>query len=633
MDNIFYVESKLNYNIYHTLVRRNNLKRIANCQSGNGIVRNWGEGMQKARQIMRQAIYNIYTYRIDYIRVFVMIRVFQFSLAIPVSTLVFNVMLNVTGYTHITEQNLQSFLMHPFVIAMMILLVMVVLLFIYYEMGFLFIMAFNQQRGTRYRFLTMWQQLNRKLPYFYSLQVLYLFIYIALLLPLASFVLPLWLTQGIAIPHFMTNEIMGTPTGRILYAAVASILVMVGIRSMLTLPIFTIQPKISLRQSFLQSWRFSRRGLFKLLVLLAMVLTIHLLLLIVVTVVGILPLFFLERFMPSTALLTAGFTLAFLEMAFIVLFSLLQAMFSQVMVAITYNTRVLALTRNAYQNKRYFPLPLVLCVIFSILSIINIFSLEKSVYAPDTKIIAHRGYTAGNVENTISGLVSAASAGADLIELDIQQTVDGEFVVFHDRTLRRLAGKNGVIANMTLSELKTITIYENGMSDKISSLDDFIEIAKALDVTLLIELKVHGKEREDLLPRLVEKLRAYKVLDTYYVQSSDAQLMTQLKNITPHLRVGIVYALNIGPMDHLTVDFIALEASWVDESLIAELNAQHLDLFIWTLNKDRSLQEFIEKNVSGVITDHPDIALEIRAKQSEQQYFLQRVLNRLSFIF
>ena len=41
----------------------------------------------------------------------------------------------------------------------------------------------------------------------------------------------------------------------------------------------------------------------------------------------------------------------------------------------------------------------------------NINSLEKSVYAPDTKIIAHRGYVAGNVENTISGLVSAANAG------------------------------------------------------------------------------------------------------------------------------------------------------------------------------------------------------------------------------
>ncbi|MGE7839951.1 glycerophosphoryl diester phosphodiesterase membrane domain-containing protein [Lysinibacillus sp. NPDC093712] len=589
--------------------------------------------MQKARQIMRQAIYNIYTYRTDYIRVFIMIRVFQFLLVIPVSTVVLKLMLNVTGYTHITEQNIQSFLMHPFVLAMMLLFVLVVLLFIYYEMGFLFIMAFNQQRGIRYRFLTMWQQLNRKLVYFFSLQIIYLIVYIALLLPLASFLLPLTLTQGITLPHFITNEIMSTSLGRVLYAAIASILVIVGIRSILTLPIFTIQPKISIRQSFLQSWRFSRRGLVELLVLLTMVLTVHLFLLLAITVVSTLPLFFLERNMPSAALVTAGLTLAFLEMVFVVLFSLLQAMFSQVMVAITYNTRNVAMPRYSYKSKRYNALPLLLCIIFSILSIMNIYSLEKSVYAPDTKIIAHRGYTAGNVENTISGLVSAANAGADIIELDIQQTVDGEFVVFHDRTLRRLAGKNGVVANMTLSDLKTITIYENGLTDKISSLDDFIEIAKALDVTLLIELKVHGKEREDLLPRLVEKLRAYKVLDTYYVQSSDSQLMTQLKILTPNLRVGIVYALNIGPIDDLNVDFIALEESWVNEDLITELKAQHMDLFVWTLNKDRSLQEFIEKNVSGVITDHPDVALEIRSKQNEQQYFLQRILNRLSFVF
>ena len=39
------------------------------------------------------------------------------------------------------------------------------------------------------------------------------------------------------------------------------------------------------------------------------------------------------------------------------------------------------------------------------------------------------------------------------------------------------------------------------------------------------------------------------------------------------------------------------------------------------------------KNVSGVITDHPDVARELRAQQSENQYFLQRILNRLRFIF
>ncbi|UZM97220.1 glycerophosphodiester phosphodiesterase [Lysinibacillus sp. MHQ-1] len=389
---------------------------------------------------------------------------------------------------------------------------------------------------------------------------------------------------------------MSSRTGRLAYAAVASILVMIGIRSILTLPIFTIQPKISILRSFKQSWRFSKKGLLELLALLVMLLTGHLFVMLSITVISTLPLYFMERLLPSAALITAGVTLAFLEMVFVVLFSLLQAMFSQVMVAITYNTPILGkINRSAKQRKRrYKPLLLISLVVFVVLSMMNINSLEKSVYAPDTKIIAHRGYVAGNVENTISGLVSAANAGADLIEIDIQQTVDGEFVVFHDRTLRRLAGKNGVIANMTLRELKTLTIHQNGYSDKIASLEDCIEIAKALDVALLIELKVHGKETEDVLPKLVEKLRKYKVLDSYYVQSVDGQKMTQLKKIVPNLRVGIVYALNIGPMEE-SVDFIALEESWVTEQLIEELKQNPMDLFVWTLNDDRSLQTFIEK--------------------------------------
>ncbi len=582
---------------------------------------------------MRQAVYNIYAYRLDYVQVFALIRIFQFLLIIPVTSIVFKLTLRVTGFTHITEQNWQSFVAHPFVIMMICLLILLFLLFVYYEMGFLFLMAFHQQRGMRYRFFPLWQQLNRKVVYFFSVQILFLIVYLALLLPLASFMLPLTLTQSISLPHFLTEEIMSTRAGRLAYAAVASILVLIGIRSILTLPIFTIQPNISILRSFKQSWRFSKRGLFELLVLLAMLLTGHLLMMLGITVISTFPLYIIERIMPSAALVTAGLTLAFLEMVFVVLFSLLQAMFSQVMVAITYNTSVLGKFNVAsHRKRRYKPLLFISFIVFIVLSMMNMNSLEKSVYAPDTKIIAHRGYVAGNVENTISGLVSAANAGADLIEIDIQQTVDGEFVVFHDRTLRRLAGKNGVIANMTLNELKSLTIHQNGFSDKISSLDDCIEIAKALDVSLLIELKVHGKETEDVLPKLVEKLRNYKVLDSYYVQSADGQKMKQLKKLVPNLRVGIVYALNIGPMEE-NVDFIALEESWVTEQLIEELKQHPTDLFVWTLNDDRSLQTFIEKNVSGVITDHPDVARELRTQQSEHQYFLQRVLNRLRFIF
>lgn len=590
--------------------------------------------MHKTGQVMRQAVYNIYKYRFDYIQVFILIKLFQFLLIVPVTAIVFKLMLRVTGYTQITEQNIQSFVGHPFVILMIILLIMLILLFIYYEMGFLFIMAFHQQRSTRYRFQHIWQQLNRKVLSFFSIQVIFLIIYIALFLPLASMILPLTVTQAFSLPHFLTDEIMSSRSGRLLYAAITIVLVIVGIRSILAMPIFTIQPKISLLRSFILSWRFSKRGLFGLLGLILMLIIVHLLVMLGITLICTFPLYLLERLIPSTALVTAAITLAFLEMVFGVLISLLQAMISQVMVAITYNTPILGRSRFAtkFRKRNYKPLTFIILVVFIALSVMNSISLEKSVYAPDTKIIAHRGYTTGNVENTISGLVSAASSGADLIEIDVQQTVDGQFVVFHDRTLRRLTGKNGVIANMTLGELKTLTIHANGYNDKISSLDDFIEIAKALNVSLLIELKVHGKETEDILPKLVKKLKAYKVLDKYYVQSSDPQMMSQIKKLAPNLRVGIVYALNIGPMDE-TVDFISLEEAWVTDQLIAEMKQQKIDLFVWTLNNNRSLHDFIRKNVNGVITDLPDMALDIRTKQNEREYFLQRILNLLQFMY
>ncbi|MGE7926498.1 glycerophosphoryl diester phosphodiesterase membrane domain-containing protein [Lysinibacillus xylanilyticus] len=589
--------------------------------------------MHKEGQVMRQAVYNIYLYRFDYIQVFALIKLFQFLLIVPMTAIVFKLMLRVTGYTHITEQNIQSFMVHPFVISMIIILIMLMLLFIYYEMGFLFLLAYYQQRGIRYRYLHIWQQLNRKVISFFSIQVILLFLYIALLWPLVSFIFPLTLTQAMSIPHFLKDEIMCSRSGRLLYAVVVIVLIIVGIRSILALPIFAIHPKISLFRSLIQSWRLSKQGLFKILGLLAMIVAVHLLVMLGITLISTLPLYILERLIPSTALVTASITLAFLEIVFVALFSLLQAMFSQVLVAFTYNTP-LGKSRFTpkFRRRRNKPLLFIVLFVFITLSVINIISLEKSVYAPDTKIIAHRGYTEGNVENTISGLVSAASAGADLIEADIQQTVDGQFVVFHDRTLRRLTGKNGVIANMTLGELKTLTIHANGFNDKISSLDDFIEIAKALNVSLLIELKVHGKETEDVLPKLVEKLKAYKVLDKYYVQSSDPQMMSQLKKLAPNLRVGIVYALNIGPMDE-TVDFISLEEAWVTDQLISEMKQQKIDLFVWTLNKEQSLHDFIRKNVNGVITDLPDVALKLRKKQNQREYFLHRILNLLQFMF
>ena len=104
---------------------------------------------------------------------------------------------------------------------------------------------------------------------------------------------------------------MSSRSGRLLYAAMVIVLVIVGMRSILALPIFTIQPKISLFRSLILSWRFSKRDLLKLLGLIAMLVTVLLLVMLGITLISTWPLYMLERLIPSTALVTAGITIAF----------------------------------------------------------------------------------------------------------------------------------------------------------------------------------------------------------------------------------------------------------------------------------------------------------------------------------
>ena len=70
------------------------------------------------------------------------------------------------------------------------------------------------------------------------------------------------------------------------------------------------------------------------------------------------------------------------------------------------------------------------------------------------EIWAHRGASADAPENTMAAFRLAAEQGADAIEFDVQRTADGELVVIHDETIDRTSTGQGVVAEMTLVELR-----------------------------------------------------------------------------------------------------------------------------------------------------------------------------------
>src|ERR1035438_9977333 len=100
------------------------------------------------------------------------------------------------------------------------------------------------------------------------------------------------------------------------------------------------------------------------------------------------------------------------------------------------------------------------------------------------KIISHRGGAKLAPENSIEAIKVSRSLGVDAAEIDIRVTKDGQLVVFHDKSLKRLAGINKAIKNLTVNEIKQINLKSGA---KIPTLEELLNAAG--DLPLIIEGK------------------------------------------------------------------------------------------------------------------------------------------------
>ena len=591
--------------------------------------------MKRAQRVLTHAFQQIFEHRIEYVQTFLVVRGIQVLLFLPLTSLLFYCMYTWTGFDAITEQNIGKFLAHPSAIFLVSVWLLCCILFIYYELGVYCLQAYYQQKGMPYTFNKIWRRLHRKVVYFFSAQSLVILVYIILLIPLAAFLLPVTLTQQLQLPAFIVDELMHSTKGKWLYGSVVTLLGFMTLRLLFTLPIFIIHPHVSIWEAVVQSWQFSRKKLFETIVLLATLFVTYSSILVVIIAAAFLPLWAVERFLPVAALPVAGITLTLVEVFLVTMFTVLQALFSHIIVAVLYDHSHAVFhspqqrLRHTYRKYIQIGTPIVILVLI----VTNTASLERSIYAPDTLIIAHRGFMSEEVENTIGALVASVEVGADIVEIDIQQTKDGEFVVFHDVTLNRLTNRSDAVHTLTLAQLMAIEVMAGGHRDRIPSLQQMIDAAKAHDMTLLVEVKIHGYETPDYLERLVAQLADNGVLSTYYVQSMNNIIMEKIEALEPRLKTGSVYTFHIGALPITDTDFYAIEESSVSAKLVEEARQKNKPLFIWTVNSERSLQHYLEQDVDGLITDNPQTAVKLRGRLEQDAYFLTRVFHRLTITF
>ena len=146
--------------------------------------------------------------------------------------------------------------------------------------------------------------------------------------------------------------------------------------------------------------------------------------------------------------------------------------------------------------------------------------------------IAHRGLHNDKLpENSASAFLNAIEKGY-AIEMDVRFSKDGQIVVFHDHTLKRMTGVNGRVIEKTYAELKELNLA--GTKEIIPLFTDFLKLVNGR-TPILIEIK-DQPEREDLAEKTIEILKTYK--GEFALQSFNPFYVIECKKLMPEVFRG-----------------------------------------------------------------------------------------------
>ncbi|WP_164998283.1 glycerophosphodiester phosphodiesterase family protein [Neobittarella massiliensis] len=241
---------------------------------------------------------------------------------------------------------------------------------------------------------------------------------------------------------------------------------------------------------------------------------------------------------------------------------------------------------------------------------------EMAGYLPapagyDPYIVAHRAGSLFAPENTVAALDRAVADGADMAEIDVQQTADGALVILHDTSFARTAGVDRPVWAVTWEQVQR---YDAGSyfgaeyaGEPVPSLPQMLKAAKGR-IDLMIELKSTGHDRE-LVARTIAAIKDADMMRQCVLASMDLDLLRQVKELQPGLPTVYISALLVADRyDMQWIDAFSVETSMLTGEMVAAAHLEHKRVFAWTTNSEGTIQKAFSCGADGIITDNVPMA-------------------------
>ena len=215
--------------------------------------------------------------------------------------------------------------------------------------------------------------------------------------------------------------------------------------------------------------------------------------------------------------------------------------------------------------------------------------------------IGHRGAKAYAPENTLTSFKKAIEIGVDAIELDVRKTKDNKLVVIHDADIKRTTNGKGLVAELTLKEIKGFSA-EGG--ETIPTLEEALDFLDK-KVKVIIELKELGVE-EQVLSAVHERRLEKNVIITSFLEDA----LRKVRELDKEVETGLIYAKHSNPVKaalELKANYLVALYRFIHTANVQKAHENGLKVIVWTINTPEEVEAFAKKGVDGIASDKPDI--------------------------
>ena len=581
------------------------------------------------RNLFFSVLKNINRYKFTYISIAAIIQ-FILICGLWIISKIFQLALTLAGEEHLDKNNILSILTNPYSFVILNILILIVAFFMFVEFSILTFTIYGQLTDRQYSFKNILNNAWKKTKNLAGFQTLFFIVYFLITIPTINLGVKSVIAKNLFIPKFISNEIMKTTSGFIIWGLIMLMLAYINLRLIFTLPLTAVGDE-KILDSIKRSWELTKTGKRKLLFTIGLFEIIYIIIATILTALITFICIYFDNDRNNPLVQTLFFSSISALVFFLGVISKVTVITSLITILIDHNEISEELINNLNENKKKSSFVITFTTIIIIIAtIINGFNIYGNGVNKNIETIAHRGYVAKGVENSIEALEGAAEVGANYVEFDIILTKDNKFVVLHDFNLKRLAGINKRIQDMNFDEVVGLTIKQGDYTSKIPSLEEFVNKAKELNMKLVIELKPHGAEPSNYIDILINEVKRLK-LENYKFMSLNPKVMEELETKAPNLETGYVIPLQFGNFHQSNVDFFVIEDFSYRDRLVEQAKKQNKKVFVWTINDSALITKYLQSPADGIITDEPELVKEEKDILENHYSYFDKIIRLVNF--